>query len=140
MRKNEPIKHVMSNNVHTVQQGQAVSEVYELMHSNHIHHVPVLNGEKLVGIVSSTDLMKLSMGVQGYEANQMWSFLDSQFLVVDLMTADPHTLHETDVVRDAAEMLSKGNYHCLPVTDEEQHLVGMVTTTDLIQYLCAQYS
>ena len=139
MRKNDPIKHVMSDNIHAVQQGQAVSDVFSLVHENNIHHVPVLDGKKLVGIVSSTDLMKLSVGTQNYDSSGLWAYLDTQYEIIDIMTADPKTLHVSGTVRDAAEALSNGSYHSLPVTNDERQLVGMVTSTDLIRYLSDQY-
>lgn len=139
MRKNDPIKHIMSDAVHSVQKGQPISEVCKILHSHNIHHAPVLDGKTLVGIVSSTDLMQLSMGAEGYDSEQMLSFIDSQYALTDVMTADPKTLNESDVVRDAAQALASGTYHSLPIVDAEHQLVGMVTSTDLIVYLCEQY-
>lgn len=139
MRKNDPIKHIMSDHIHTVQQGQPVSEVFKIVHDHEIHHVPILNGEQLVGIVSSTDLMKLSMGSQALDSNNSWSYLDNQYQLIDVMTADPRTLNDTSVVRDAAEALSSGDYHSLPVINADRQLIGIVTSTDLIRYLCEQY-
>lgn len=139
MRKNDPIKHIMSEHIHTVQQGQAVSVVLKIVHDHGIHHVPILDGEKLVGIVSSTDLMKLSMGPQGIDSENSWSYLDSQYQTIDVMTANPQTLNDSNVVRDAAEALSSGNYHSLPVVNADRELIGIVTSTDLIKYLCEQY-
>ena len=57
MRHNEPVSHIMSSELLTVHGGQKVSEVYELLTENRIHHVPVVDGKKLVGLISSTDLM-----------------------------------------------------------------------------------
>jgi CBS domain-containing protein len=139
MRKNDPIQNIMSKSIHSVQKGQPISEVFKILHSYKIHHVPVLHGESLVGIVSSTDLMQLSFGAQGYDSNQMWSFIDSQHALVDVMTSDLKTLNQSDVVRDAAQALASGSYHSLPITDQQSKLVGMVTSTDLINYLCEQY-
>lgn len=139
MRKNDPIKHIMSEAIHSVQKGQPISEVFKILHSHNIHHVPVLDGKTLVGIVSSTDLMQLSMGAQGYDSDQLWSFIDTQHELIDVMTPDPKTLNEADVVRDAAQVLSDGSFHSLPITNADHQLVGMVTSTDLIRYLAEQY-
>lgn len=139
MRKNDPIKHIMSEAVHSVQKGQSISKVFKILHTHKVHHAPVLDGKTLVGVVSSTDLMQLSMGVKGYDSEQRWPFIDSQHELIDVMTADPKTLNETDVVRDAAQMLASGLYHSIPITDTKHQLVGMVTSTDLIEYLCEQY-
>ncbi|MFT6408951.1 MAG: CBS domain-containing protein [Arenicella sp.] len=139
MRKNDPIKHIMSDHIHTLQQGQAISAVFKIVHDHGVHHVPILNGEKLVGIVSSTDLMKLSMGSQAIDSENSWSYLDSQYQLIDVMTASPKTLSDRSVVRDAADALSNGDYHSLPVVNAERELIGIVTSTDLIRYLCQQY-
>jgi CBS domain-containing protein len=139
MRKNDPIKNIMSKALHTVQKGQPISEVLKILHTHKIHHVPVLDGKRVVGIVSSTDLMQLSMGAKGYDSNQMWPFIDSQQELIDVMTADPKILNESDTVRDAAQALSSGSYHSLPIVDSNHQLAGMVTTTDLIGYLLEQY-
>jgi CBS domain-containing protein len=139
MRKNDPIKNIMSEAVHSVQKGQPVSEAFKIMDSHNIHHAPVLDGKTLVGIVSSTDLMRLSMGAKSYGSEQMWPLIDSQHELIDVMTADPKTLNESDVVRDAAQALANGSYHSLPITNAEHQLVGMVTSTDLIRYLCELY-
>ena len=139
MRKNDPIKHIMSENIHSVQQGQPVSSALKIVHDNGVHHVPVLDGERLVGIVSYSDLMKLSLGSQGVDSEDFWSYIDTQHELIDVMTASPQTLTDSSVVRDAADVLSAGQYHSLPVTDADKKLIGMVTSTDLIRYLCAQY-
>ena len=49
--------------------------------------------------------------------------------------AEPKTLHESSVVRNAAQLLSDGNYHSLPVVENDKNLIGIVTSTDLINYL-----
>jgi CBS domain-containing protein len=139
MRKNESIKHVMSDKVHVVQKGQMVSEVVKIMQSGGIHHLPVMDGQTLVGIVSSTDLMKLSMGTHGFDASSVWLFMDTQYELKDIMTANPKTLNVSETVRHAAESLSGGGYHSLPVIDDARQLVGIVTSTDLIRYLLGQY-
>ncbi|NOR71314.1 MAG: CBS domain-containing protein, partial [Methylomarinum sp.] len=41
--------------------------------------------------------------------------------------------------REASQILAEGNFHSLPVVDQQQQIVGMVTMTDLIQYLNDQY-
>ncbi|MFT6097604.1 MAG: CBS domain-containing protein [Arenicella sp.] len=139
MRKNDPIKNLMSEDIHSVQKGQPLSEVFKILQSNNIHHVAVLDGKRLVGVISYTDLMQISLGVQSYDLDQLWPTIDAQHELIDVMTASPTTLNHAGVVRDAAEALSTGAYHSLPVTDDAGELVGMITSTDLIRYLIDQY-
>lgn len=65
MRKNETISNIMSSKVEGVQEGQKLSDVRKLMSEKSIHHVPVVSGKKLTGIVSFTDMMKLTMVTNG---------------------------------------------------------------------------
>lgn len=55
------------------------------------------------------------------------------------MTSNPVSLKQSDNVRRASEILSKGDFHSLPVINNTDELIGIVTTTDLIRYLNAQY-
>ena len=139
MRKNEPISHIMSTELHAVQQGQLLSEVYQLLCNTGVHHAPILDGKKLVGLISLTDMMKLDMAIQGVDAHTLSAVLDQQFSIQDVMTTKLVTLTEASTVRDAAEKLGGGEFHSLPVVNDSGELIGMVTTTDLIRYLSQQY-
>lgn len=139
MRKNDPINKLMSKNVESVQQGQALSDVYKLMCNTGIHHVPVLDGEKLTGLISFTDMMKLSMAIDTNNEHTVGALIDSHSSIVDVMSTDLITIKDQQTVRDAAQILSEGDFHSLPVVDDKGNIAGMLTSTDLIRYLNAQY-
>ena len=48
-------------------------------------------------------------------------------------------LQVTDTVRQAAELLVEGSYHCVPIVEGDDTLVGIVTSSDVIRYLLDQY-
>lgn len=139
MRHNEPVSHIMSSDLLTVHSAQKVSEVYELLTENRIHHVPVVNGKKLVGLISSTDIMKLSLDAYGTPDSSNTEYIDTQFSIDDVMSDNLVTIKADDSIRSAAEMLSSGTHHSLPVVNGDGELAGIVTTTDLVNYLLAQY-
>lgn len=139
MRHNEPVSHIMSSDMLTVHVAQKVSDVYRLLTENRIHHVPVVNGSKLVGMISFIDMMKLSLNAYGTPDSANADYLDSQFSIDQIMSADLVTIKPDDAVRSAAEKLSKGTFHSLPVIDSDDNIVGIVTTTDLVNYLLDQY-
>ena len=139
MKKNESITKVMTSDVRTVHTGQKLSEVRRLMGEASIHHVPVVSGKALVGILSSTDLMRLSVETYGADERSMDAMLDHQFDIEAVMKSDPVTLTTKATVRDAAVILSEGTFHSLPIVDAEGALAGIVTSTDLIRYLLDQY-
>ncbi|MBM7070465.1 CBS domain-containing protein [Shewanella sp. 202IG2-18] len=139
MRKNDPISKIMSTDVHAIQDGQNLSDVRHIMCNSSVHHVPVLNGKKLVGLISFTDMMKLNL-VTG-QANEYTAdvIIDQQFSVTDVMSKDLKTITTKDNIRTAAKLLSEGDFHSLPVINEERELVGIITSTDLISYLAELY-
>ncbi|OOP56305.1 MAG: CBS domain-containing protein [Candidatus Brocadia carolinensis] len=125
MKQLDPISHVMTTNVKTVQINQKMSEVLRLLSENQIHHVPVIDGRKLVGIISTTDIIRLNITVSTADG---WS-------IERVMKKNLVTIEIRDTVRKAAQLMSDGIFHSLPVIDKDGHLVGIITSTDLIRYL-----
>ena len=135
MKKNEPISKIMSTDLTTVHDGQPVSSLRKIFEENAIHHIPVVSGEELIGIVTSNDFMRVSFGEFGnQDGKSLDSILDHTYKMHDLMNKNPITVLNTATIRDAARLLGKHSFHALPVV-EGQKLVGLVTSTDLIQYL-----
>ena len=139
MKKNELVSHVMSNNIVSVQQGQSLSEVRHKMVDSNIHHIPVLSGQHLVGMVSFTDMMKLNVVINGADDRTIDSIIDQQFEIKDIMNKDLTTLDVKDTIRQAADVLAENNFHAIPVTNNGGELQGIVTSSDLIRYLSDQY-
>jgi len=139
MKKNDPISNIATKNVVSVQEGQKISDIRHAMRDNEIHHVPVVNGKRLVGMVSFTDMMKLDLMSNSGNERSIDAILDHQFSISDVMTSDLKTLDSKSTVRDVAEILSVNSFHSVPLVDADNNLVGVVTSTDLIKYLCSQY-
>ena len=139
MKKNVSVTRIASSAVITVQVGQKTSEARKLMQVNQIHHVPVVDGTKLVGLVSAVDLANLSLSKFGSDELSNDAILDNQFSLEDVMSKNLITLKTTASIREAAELLAEGHFHSLPIVDEEDNLQGLVTATDLIRYLVKQY-
>lgn len=139
MKKNEAISKIMSSEVVTVHQNQKLSDVRHIICESNIHHVPVVDGKTLVGLISYTDLMKLNIVISGADERTIDAIIDQQFTIQDIMVTELVALSETDTIRQASEILAKGTFHSLPVIDKQKQLVGIVTMTDLIKYLNEQY-
>ena len=137
MRRNEKITSIMTADPLTVQVGQPLSEVQNLCDEHGFHHVPVCEGRKLVGILSSTDLLKVSY-TYGEDVRTVKAVLDDTVTTQQLMN-DPISLSTEATVRDAVTVLAPGRFHCVPVVDDEGDLAGIVTTTDILKYVEKQY-
>ncbi len=139
MKRNEPIQSIMTSAVQTVNLTQKLSEVRRLISEQGIHHVPVVNGAQLVGLITATDMVRLSFSAFGADERAVDAILDHEFSIEGVMTTELQVLNQRDKVRDAAKQLSPGGFHSLPVVDDENNLIGMVTSTDLIRSLADQY-
>ena len=139
MKKNDSISKIMTTNIITVHQGQKLSDVRHIIVDSNIHHVPVVDGKKLVGLISFTDFMKLNIVISGADERTIDSIVDQQFTIQDIMTTELTTVKNTNSVRQASKILAESNFHSLPVINEQEEIVGIVTMTDLIQYFNDKY-
>ncbi len=139
MKKNESVTHIMTPSPIFVSVNQPVSEARKALEDGSIHHLPVTDGDKLVGILTTGDLLRVSFGDYGnQDARGLDAILDHTFKLSELMTANPVCLEKTQTIREAAQSLVKERFHSLPVVDDGK-LIGIVTSTDLIKYLIDQY-
>ncbi|MBT9544530.1 MAG: CBS domain-containing protein [Candidatus Sericytochromatia bacterium] len=138
MKKREAITHIMSTDVFRVHPKQTLWEVKELFEKQNIRHVPVLNGKEIVGIVSLTDLMRVTYGVAKEDIDQNQAVYQSIF-AEEAMTPAPEVVSDEATIRDVAELLVEKGFHAVPVVSQSGELKGLVTTTDLIRYLIEQY-
>ena len=137
MKRNEHVNKIMSIHLVTVHHGDPVSKVRHLMKDQGMHHVPVVSGRKLVGMISFSDILRVSFGDASTDERSLDATLDHTVTLEQIMTKDVVSLEETATVREAAEILGQGKFHSLPIV-RDGDLVGMVTTTDLIRYLSEQ--
>lgn len=138
MKRNEPVASIMSKDVITAHTGMKISDVRKLMLEHEIHHCPVVSGDELIGLLSASDILGLTVQGVGTDQRSMDSYLDFQFTIEDQMTKEVRTVSNSATIRESAELLADGKFHALPVIQGKK-LVGIVTTTDLIQYLIDQY-
>ena len=128
----------MTANPTTIERGQPISEAYEILKHAPFHHLPVLDGDAPVGMLSSTDILRLAYDVDGTSERALAVFLDHQFNIDDAMTPELATLPDTATVKEAAQLLSDGTIHSVIVLEQNGRLGGIVTTTDLVRYLLKQ--
>ena len=139
-----------------------VSEAARLLRENKISGLPVLDGEKLVGVVSESDLLRL-LSVEDKEGGSLW--LPSPFevfevpfrdlvkwgqmqaslkevqtkSVADVMSRNLHDVGPEDSTEEAASIMTRHRINRLPVV-EDGRLVGIVTRGDIISGLGMQHA
>ena len=135
MKKNEKIDQILTRDIVTVHVGQNVSDVRKIFAEQGFHHVPVVSGKKLIGIVSASDILGISVEGVGSDERSMDAYIDHQFSIEGLMKKDLKMLSTGSTIANAAEILADGNFHAVPVVEKNGDLVGLVTSTDLIRFL-----
>jgi CBS domain-containing protein len=123
---------IMCKNPQCVTKTHRIGEVWGLLSHGSIHHLPVLDDGRLVGMISTLDLAELGASPVQDGPVLAQHFLDSRLSVEQLMCRDVISIPDSGTVREAARLLSAGGFHSLPVVDAERRVVGIVTTTDLV--------
>lgn len=140
LKHHESVRHIMTDNPTTVNLKTKISEIAKLFAQSDFRHLPVVDGDKLVGMVSFNDMLRISYG-DAFDQDQqtVWEMLDHTKTIEDVMTREPNTLSIEANVRDAAELLSDSTFSAVPIVDAEDKLIGIVTSTDLIRFLVDLY-
>ena len=124
------VKDQMKPTVITVTHSTSVLEALKLMQQHSIRRLPVLQNDKLVGIVTESDLLKVSpspaTSLSIFEIN----FLISKMTVKEIMAKKPITVSPDATIEEAALIMRDKHVGGLPVMDEGK-LVGIISESDL---------
>ncbi|MCB9680776.1 MAG: CBS domain-containing protein [Alphaproteobacteria bacterium] len=131
-----PARAFMTPDVDTLPYDAPVSAVRALLRDHAYHHVPIVDGDRVAGLLSALDLARVSLEAWGTDAATTDAHLDARFSIVELMTVDPEVVQASDDIHRAAELLAEGTFHCVPVVDSGR-LVGVITSTDILRAVLA---
>jgi CBS domain-containing protein len=129
----------MTKDVITLNKSDSLELAEHLFKSHHIRHIPVVSGEKIIGMLSYTDLLRISFAdAVDEEEETVDAIVYNMFTIGQVMARNLTSVSSTTTIKEVAEILSVKEFHAIPVVDNEK-LVGIVTTTDLINYLLEQF-
>ncbi len=106
----------------------------DIMRLGRVRHLPVLDGERPVGLVSQRDLFRAGMSSVlqiDVESNQEWL---EKVAVKDVMSHEVESIHPDQPMRSAVQTLLAKKIGCLVVVEDEA-LVGLISETDCLGYL-----
>ena len=122
------IEAIMSTNLITVSPSATLAEARTLMHENRIHHLPVLDGDKLIGLITLTNVLAATDSFLRDDGSRIHA---DEIGIADAMVTDVATVDVSASLRHAALFLEKHKIGCLPVMDNHD-LVGIITDTDFV--------
>ena len=139
MKRRELVSKIMSTNLITVNLTNNLVDAEKLFNENSIRHIPVVSGDDIIGILSLTDLLRVSfVDTYGSDENDVDTAVYNMLSIEQVMVKNIVSVSSTQTIKEVAEVLAKNEFHALPVVDDRK-LVGIVTTTDLLNYLLEQY-
>lgn len=140
MKKNVPVSHIMKTDVATINETTLFSAIRTTLEKSNFQHLPVVKSNKVIGIISSSDVLRVSYeDAFGGDDKGAKAILDHLLSIDYIMTKNVTCINANTSIRDAAETFVQHDFHALPVVDNNQALIGIVTPTDIIQYLLDQY-
>ena len=138
MKQKVPVSSIMTQNVVKLNLKDDLTKAESLFKKNKIRHIPVVNGNRIIGMLSYTDLLRISFVDAVDDDEIIDATVYNMFTVEQVMAKNLVTINPDTTIKEAAEILSNREFHALPVCEGDL-LVGIVTTTDLIKYLIDQY-
>jgi len=124
----------MTSNPLCVGKDMGLNEAAALMAKHSVRHLIVTDGDKVVGIISNNDIDKFDF-LKSIDATNLNASIAESIKIETFMTKGVHTLYEDETLKDAAEMLTLGAYHALPVVNFDNEVLGIVSSTDLILHM-----
>ncbi|MBC9785755.1 CBS domain-containing protein [Heliobacterium chlorum] len=124
------VEEIMIRDVSVVKADTSVFDALTLAEKMRVRHLPVVEENEVIGIISDRDLRDVKPSVL---CSEKLDILTSTY-VKDIMHAQVVTVHPLDAIEDAARMIYEHRVGCLPVVQKGK-LVGIVTTSDLLHAL-----
>ncbi|NPA40309.1 MAG: CBS domain-containing protein [Thermodesulfobacteria bacterium] len=127
------VKDWMTENVIVLDEDDSVVKAMQVFKEHQIRRIPVVKDGKLVGIITDRDIKSTtppkSFSMDMYETY----YLISTLKLRDIMTPNPITVFPEDEIEKAAILMLEYKISGLPVVDEEKHVLGIITQTDIFK-------
>jgi len=132
--KAEPsVRDIMTSSPVSLQKDDKLSLAEEVMTGGRIRHLPILDGERPVGVLSEADLFHSAFKVLHFRPDEQRKFVKS-LKVEDVMSKHVVSVPADTSIRAAARLMMEKKLGCLPIVEGER-LVGLVTKSDMLRCL-----
>lgn len=124
MKQMPKIEKVMTFMPHTIGHDIRISNAIDLMREHRIRHLPVLDGGKLVGVLTDRDI-KVASSFEG----------SGELRVDDVMMPDPYCVNHDAQLDEVVQEMAEHKYGCVVVRQENGKIVGIFTAVDAMRTL-----
>jgi acetoin utilization protein AcuB len=137
--KQELVSDWMTKDVITIAPETSLKAAHDIMNKKKIRRLPVVVEGKVIGIVTLGDIR----GAEPSRASSLsiWEMNDllANLKASEIMTRNPATIQETASIGDAAKFMLEKKFSGLPVVDEADHLVGIITESDIFRLVVSEW-
>ncbi len=131
------VKDIMVKEVATLDVNDELSLANDIMRLGRIRHLPVVDGPRLVGIISERDLFRSSLAqALGYGTKATRDLMKT-LRIKDIMVSEVVTVSPETELKDAVQLMVDKKIGCLPVVEGDR-LVGLITETDILMQYCKE--
>ena len=127
------LEKIMSKSVVTVEMDDSLRMVKDIFDNIHFHHLLVVESGKLIGVISDRDLLKALSPNIGTAAETSMAAATLNKKAHQIMIRRPVTLAPSARFSDAIEIFNNYNISCIPVVDEENKPVGIISWRDILK-------
>ena len=134
-----PISTIMTREVVTLKSTDSLEMAEHLFKTKKIRHVPIIKEKRIIGILSYTDLLRISFAdAFSEDTHDVDTSVYTLFSIEQVMARNVVSVTSATTIKEVAEIFAVREFHALPVVDDGR-LAGIVTTTDIIKYLLSQF-
>ena len=127
------VRDIMVTELVALKVDEEMSLASDIMTLGRIRHLPVVEGDTLVGIISQRDLFKASLtSVMENDYQKSRDHLKT-VMIKDVMSKDVFTIAPDTEINEAGRIMLEKKIGCLPVI-QDGVLIGMVTETDILKF------
>lgn len=130
----ELVRDIMGTKLVTISASDRLSTVEDIMTLGHVRHMPVVQGGRLVGVVSERDLLRASLSVLSEHRDEERRAFLHVVEISRVMSTPPIVVEPGATIEEAALIMAEKKIGCLPVVEDDE-LIGMVTETDVLRWV-----
>ena len=128
------VRDIMTEGVKSLSKRDSALTAYDMMDEGHFRHIPIVDGDEVVGLLSERDLLRHALSnTAELPLSAQRDYLEN-IQIEELMTIIPQTVEPETHASEAGSIMLEYKISCLPVV-ENQRLVGIVTESDFVRYL-----
>lgn len=128
-------RDIMKKDVVTLEERESLENLEEAMRAMRFRHMPVVDGKRLIGLITQRDLLRVSASTLLPARREQHELLTKRFTVGEIMMRDVQTVGPDTPLAEVARTMRRSKVGCLPVVDRDNTLAGIITEADFVE-LC----